>query len=145
DCSGGASDTSGSSVGPSGGSDAGARAGSDGSAEGGGSESGAPTDDRASRSDAGGKSHCSPTCSGAAPVCDQGICKTCTSTAGCSADAPVCDTSVNGGSGQCKKVEVVAFYTRDPDMYDRAHAAYSRHANAWFPQAAADHRFFTYE
>jgi hypothetical protein len=30
-------------------------------------------------------------------------------------------------------------------MYDRAHAAYTRHANAWFPQTAAKEKFFTYE
>ena len=30
-------------------------------------------------------------------------------------------------------------------MADRAHAAYARHANAWFPQAAAQQGWFTYE
>jgi hypothetical protein len=64
---------------------------------------------------------------------------------GCSADAPVCDTSANDGAGQCKKIEVVAFYTPDPQMYDRAHAAYTRHANVWFPMTAAAQKFFTYE
>src|SRR4051812_34026437 len=79
----------------------------------GGSDGGAPSDAGASGDDAG--SGCSPACSGATAVCDDhGTCKTCTTTAGCSADAPVCDTSANGGSGQCKKVEVVAFYTPDP-------------------------------
>jgi hypothetical protein len=85
------------------------------------------------------------TCGGATPVCDNGTCKTCTSTMGCSADAPVCDTSANGGAGQCKQVEVIAFYTPDAQMADRAHAAYTRHANVWFPQTAMDQKFFTYE
>jgi Trehalose utilisation len=82
---------------------------------------------------------------GGAPLCAEGTCKTCTTSAGCSADAPVCDTDANGGLGQCKKVEVIAFYTPDPDMDDRAHAAYTRHANAWFPKSAKSEQFFTYE
>jgi hypothetical protein len=111
----------------------------------------APIDSAAPVVDAGGNdtgsdgSVCSPACSGATPVCDHATCKTCTTSDGCSADAPVCDPSANGGLGQCKKIEVVAFYTPDAQMYDRAHAAYSRHANAWFPQTAAKEKFFTYE
>ena len=98
----------------------------------------------ANGSDAGA-APCSPTCSGATPICDHGACKACTTTMGCSADSPVCDTTANGGAGQCKKVEVVAFYTPDPQMYDRAHAAYTRHANTWFPMSSATKKFFTYE
>jgi hypothetical protein len=131
-CAGDAADTSG-SPGPSAGADAGRDAGAsvgsdgsggnDGSSRGDGPESGAPAEGGAAGSDAAAgadadASQCSPPCSAAAPVCDRGV---------------------------CKKVEVVAFYTPDPQMYDRAHAAYARHANAWFPQAAADQQFFTYE
>jgi hypothetical protein len=106
----------------------------------------APADSGVTGSDAGPSgSACAPTCSGATPVCDRGTCRTCVSTAGCPADSPVCDTAANGGAGTCKKVEVLAFYTPDPMMYDRAHAAYSRHANAWFPKTATAQRFFTYE
>lgn len=82
---------------------------------------------------------------GGSQLCVGSTCKTCTASAGCSADAPVCDTDANGGLGACKKVEVIAFYTPDPDMYDRAHAAYARHANAWFPKTAQSEQFFTYE
>jgi hypothetical protein len=78
-------------------------------------------------------------------VCDKGTCKTCTTTSGCGSDAPVCDPSANGGAGQCKQVQVVAFYTPDPQQMDRAHAAYQRHANVWFPQQATAQKFFTYE
>jgi hypothetical protein len=141
--------------------------GSDGGAPGGGGPSsrdaGSPSSNDAggagsndaggpSGNDAGGPSGndagvspCSPMCSGATPVCDHGTCKTCTSTMGCSADTPVCDTGANGGAGQCKQVEVIAFYTPDAEMADRAHAAYSRHANVWFPMTAATQKFFTYE
>jgi hypothetical protein len=111
-----------------------------GGADAGGADAGASGSDLGSNT-----SQCSPGCSGTTPLCDQGKCKTCSNTAGCSADAPVCDTSANGGSGQCQKIEVVAFYTPDPDMYDRAHAAYSRNANVWFPQTAKTEKFFTYE
>lgn len=90
-------------------------------------------------------SACAIPCSGATPICDQGTCKTCTDTAGCSADTPVCDTGVDGGVGQCIQVRVLAIQLPDAQMTDRAHAAYQRHANAWFPQAAMDQKFFTYE
>jgi hypothetical protein len=116
--------------------DAGARA------EGGVSASDAGTSSRDASAEA---SPCAIPCSGITPVCDQGTCKTCTDTAGCSADAPVCDTTVDGGLGQCIQVRVVAIQLPDAQMTDRAHAAYQRHANAWFPQAAMDQKFFTYE
>jgi hypothetical protein len=41
-------------------------------------------------------------------------------------------------------VQVLAFYTPDPQQQDRAHAAYVRHANVWFPQQATQQNFFTY-
>jgi hypothetical protein len=88
---------------------------------------------------------CSPMCSDPTPFCDHGTCRTCTATAGCSPDTPVCDPSANGGLGQCKQIEVIAFFTPDPQQGDRAHAAYQRHANDWFPMTAAQQKFFTYE
>jgi Trehalose utilisation len=84
---------------------------------------------------------CATPCSG---VCDRGTCKTCTSTAGCSADAPVCEPDANRGFGSCTQVEILAFELPDAQMTDRAHAAYQRHANAWFPQAGRDQKFFTF-
>jgi type 1 glutamine amidotransferase len=134
--------------GPSAARDAGPNTGidsSDGRSGDGDSATGLPKDSGAGPAPDAGSSICSPTCSGGTPFCDHGVCKTCTRTAGCGADSPVCDTRASGGAGQCKQVEVVAFYTPDPDMHDRAHAAYARHANTWFPQTAADQRFFTYE
>ncbi len=88
---------------------------------------------------------CAVPCAGSTPICDQGICKTCTDAAGCTADAPVCDTDVDGGLGQCIQVRVMAIELPDAQMADRAHAAYQRDANVWFPQAAKDKGFFTYE
>ena len=67
------------------------------------------------------------------------------SSCACGGSTPVCDVAANGGSGECKKVEVIAFHTPDAEMDDRAHAAFVRHANAWFPEAAAAEGFFTYE
>jgi hypothetical protein len=111
-----------------------------------GSDAGAETESGASDRDAGSDaSPCAVTCSGTTPFCDHGTCKTCTDTAGCGADAPVCDTGANGGLGQCIQVRVVAIQLPDAQMTDRAHAAYQRHANAWFAQAAMDQKFFTYE
>lgn len=78
---------------------------------------------------------------GRTPTCAKGVCKA--ATAGCSGDKPVCDPSANAGVGECKQIEVLAFYTRNQDMADRAHAAYSRHANAWFPDQAKQQGFFT--
>ncbi len=123
---------------------------------GGGAGGGAPGDGTMSQVDAGpdpadasdasaGSDASSCGCGGSTPVCDHGACRTCTSTAGCGADAPVCDTAANDGMGECKKVEVIAFYTPDEQMNDRAHAGFVRHANTWFPQTAAAEGFFTYE
>jgi hypothetical protein len=114
------------------------------------SDAGAKVDGGPGRRDAAADasadaSGCAVPCSGATPVCDEGTCKTCTDTAGCSADAPVCDTSADGGLGQCIQVRVVAIQLPDAQMTDRAHAAYQRDANTWFPQAAMEHKFFTYE
>src|SRR5262249_58891162 len=70
----GASDSSGIPSGPGAGGDAGAGAGTD---------AGTQSDGAAIHGDAGdaaGGSQCAPACSGAAPVCDRGVCKTCTST-----------------------------------------------------------------
>jgi hypothetical protein len=122
-------------------------AGGPGAFEGGsGSDAGAPGADASTGGDDGsGASQCPSPCGGATPLCDQGICKTCTSTSGCSGDAPVCDTGGNGGLGQCKQVRVLAIELPDPQMTDRAHAAYQRHANVWFPQTATDKKFFTFE
>jgi hypothetical protein len=92
----------------------------------------------ASSSDA---ASCATTCSG---VCDQGTCKTCSDTAGCSGSTPVCDTAANGGMGQCVQVQILAFELTDAKMLDRAHAAYQRHANVWFPQTGKSEGFFTF-
>jgi hypothetical protein len=85
-------------------------------------------------------------CSGAAPLCDEAsaTCRTCTASAGCSAEKPVCDVSANGGAGECKAIEVLAFYTVYDQMEDIAHRSYSREANAWFPTVARANGF-TYE
>jgi hypothetical protein len=118
-----------------------------------GSGGGAPVDGATDPIDAGTEAVDASTeddastcaCGGSTPVCDQGACKTCTSAMGCGADAPVCDVAANDGAGECKKIEVIAFHTPDADMDDRAHAAFVRHANTWFPETAADEGFFTYE
>jgi hypothetical protein len=57
----------------------------------------------------------------------------------------VCDTGASGGAGQCKQVHVMAFNITDAQQGDRAHAAYVRHANVWFPQQAMEQKFFTYD
>jgi hypothetical protein len=141
--------SSGGSSGSSSGSDrdatAGGDAGNQGHPDGSGSDDGAPADDGPSGGDAGSDAPGCPPCGGSTPLCDQGACKTCTSTSGCTADAPVCDTGANGGAGQCNQVHVLAFYVPDPMQQDRAHAAYVRHANVWFPQQAADQKFFTFD
>jgi hypothetical protein len=97
----------------------------------------APSSARDSSSDA-------PTCTACSGLCDQGACKTCTDTAGCSGNTPVCDTSANGGLGQCVQVQILAFELTDVKMLDRAHAAYQRHANVWFPQTGKDEGWFTF-
>jgi hypothetical protein len=56
----------------------------------------------------------------------------------------VCDTDANGGLGQCVQVQILAFELVDAKMVDRAHAAYQRHANVWFPQTGMDQRWFTF-
>jgi hypothetical protein len=109
----------------------------------GGADSGAPPPQADSGSDATTGSQCGP-CGASTPICDQGTCKACTATAGCTSDTPVCDTGANGGTGQCIQVQVLAFNTPDAQQQDRAHAAYVRHANVWFPQQAMQQKFFTY-
>lgn len=89
-------------------------------------------------------SQCPVACTGTTPVCDQGTCVTCTDTAGCSGNTPVCNTDADGGVGQCVQVQILAFELTDAQMVDRAHAAYQRHANAWFPQTGMDEGFFTF-
>ena len=45
----------------------------------------------------GGGSGCSPACSGVTPVCNNGVCVTCTALAGCMAPTPYCLTGAPGG------------------------------------------------
>jgi hypothetical protein len=105
-------------------------------------DGGGATDGTAPTGDATTGPPCAASCSG---VCDQGTCKTCTATAGCSANTPVCDTDANRGLGQCVQVRLLAIELPDAQMTDRAHAAYQRHANDWFPQQAQQLGFFTFE
>src|SRR4051812_10372047 len=67
------------------GGDGGTSADTDAKPDRGGSEGGASADSGSGSDSGGGTLECAPTCSGATPVCDRGVCKACTSTAGCSA------------------------------------------------------------
>jgi hypothetical protein len=86
-------------------------------------------------------SMCSPACSGTTPVCDDAskTCKTCTAVAGCTADKPLCDTAAGGGLGECKALELLAFYT--PGIADLAHGSFAAGANEWFPSVAQANGF----
>jgi hypothetical protein len=143
--SGSGSSSTSSGASSSGVSGSGSSSGSSKGSSSGDADSGAPPPHADSGSDAtsGDGSQCGP-CGASTPICDQGTCKACTTTAGCTSDTPVCDTGANGGTGQCIQVQVLAFNTPDAQQQDRAHAAYVRHANVWFPQQAMQEKFFTY-